>query len=166
MARVEEFKKKYPTSVIGINLGANKESPDRIHDYCQGIEAFSNTADYFVINISSPNTPNLRELQKSESLKTLLERVIRTRDGQSRKVPLFLKVAPDLTEADIKSISQTVSDKKTRVDGLIVCNTTVSRDSLNTNSPVVNEVGGLSGKPLEKKSTELVSRFYKELKGI
>jgi dihydroorotate dehydrogenase len=164
-ARVKDFKTKYPKSVLGINLGANKSSEDRVEDYCKGIETFSSTADYFVINISSPNTPNLRDLQKSESLKDLLERVISTRDSQARKVPIFLKVAPDLTESDIKSICSTVSSKRTKVDGLIVSNTTISRDNLTQDSKLRNESGGLSGKPLEQMSTELVRKFYKELKG-
>lgn len=148
-----------------MNLGANKDSPDRISDYCTGIKAFSDSADYFVINISSPNTPNLRDLQKSESLSELLQRVVATRNSQSRRVPLFLKVAPDLNDQDIKAICKTVSQKDTKVDGLIVSNTTVSRDNVMTESKVKFETGGLSGKPLEKMSTELVSKFYTELRG-
>jgi dihydroorotate dehydrogenase len=126
---------------------------------------FSNCADYFVINISSPNTPNLRELQQGENLSELLRRVIQARNSQSRRVPLFLKVAPDLNDVDIKAICKFVSQKDTKVDGLVVSNTTISRDTLKTESQSKFETGGLSGQPLEKVSTELVGRFYKELKG-
>ncbi|CAG7834544.1 unnamed protein product [Allacma fusca] len=161
--RLQEFKQRDPNYTVGVNLGANKDSPDRIKDYCEGVEAFSDTADYFVINISSPNTPNLRDLQKSESLPELLQRVINTRNAQERNVPIFLKVAPDLKDEDIRSISKTVLKKESRVDGLIVSNTTISRNGLASN--LKDQIGGLSGKPLEKTSTELVGKFYKEIQG-
>lgn len=165
-SRVVQFKKEYPEFVVGVNLGANKTSPDRVEDYCKGIRVFSDSADYFVINISSPNTPNLRELQQGDNLSGLLKRVLEVRNAQSRKVPVFVKVAPDLTDADIKNISALVVHKDTKVDGLIVSNTTVTRpSSLSTQSASKLETGGLSGQPLEKMSTILVGKFYKELKG-
>lgn len=163
--RVLEFKTKYPSVIVGVNLGANKTSTDRIQDYCEGVKVFSDVADYLVINISSPNTPNLRELQQGDNLSDLLQRVIKVRNSQSRLVPLFLKVAPDLSEGDMKSICNCVSRKETRVDGLIVSNTTTSREILKTESNVKLEPGGLSGAPLENISTELVAKFYKELQG-
>jgi dihydroorotate dehydrogenase len=105
----------------------------------------------------------LRDLQNSESLPELLQRVVSTRNAQERKVPVFLKVAPDLKDEDIKSICRTVLQKDTRVDGLIISNTTISRDGLS--SELKDQAGGLSGKPLEKASTALVGKFYKEMKG-
>ncbi|ODN01000.1 Dihydroorotate dehydrogenase (quinone), mitochondrial [Orchesella cincta] len=163
--RVQEFKSQHPDYIVGVNLGANKESPNRISDYCKGIERFSNTADYFVINISSPNTPNLRDLQKSETLPELLQNVMYTRDNQTRRVPVFLKVAPDITDADIKSICKTVLSEGTKIDGIIISNTTITRDDLESDPKVTQESGGLSGKPLERASTILVAKFYSELNG-
>lgn len=162
---MKEFKAKYPNFVVGVNLGANKTSKDRIQDYCEGVKVFSDCADYFVINISSPNTPNLRELQNSENLSELLQRVIAVRNSQSHSIPLFLKVAPDLSDSDIKSICRYIFRTESRVDGLIVSNTTVGRDALKTESDIKMEAGGLSGAPLENTSTELVGKFYKEVQG-
>ncbi|CAL8144109.1 unnamed protein product [Orchesella dallaii] len=164
-SRVQQFKSEHPGYIVGVNLGANKDSSNRISDYCKGIERFSDTADYFVINISSPNTPNLRDLQKSETLPELLQNVMLTRDSQTRRVPVFLKVAPDITDADIKSISKIVLSKETKVDGIIISNTTIKRDNLESDAKLTQESGGLSGKPLERTSTFLVAKFYSELKG-
>ena len=94
-----------------------------------------------------------------------LQRVIATRNSQPRNVPVFLKVAPDLNDDDIKSICKTIKKNDTKVDGLIVSNTTVRRDVLQNATDTAQEMGGLSGRPLEKMSTELVGKFYKELKG-
>jgi len=163
--RVLEFKNTNPKYPIGINLGANKESLDRVSDYCKGIEAFCDCADYFVINVSSPNTPNLRELQKSENLNELLKKVVDTRNRQERKIPVFLKVAPDLTDPDIKNICTAIKKKETKIEGIIVSNTTISRENLKSENQLQSEVGGLSGKPLAKISTELIGKFYKELNG-
>ncbi|XP_025406160.1 dihydroorotate dehydrogenase (quinone), mitochondrial [Sipha flava] len=152
--------------IIGVNLGKNKESEDADADYVKGIEKFASTADYFVINISSPNTPGLRNLQKKKDLMKLLSNVIEARNKycKDNKIPLLLKISPDLTEQDKKDIADVVNDKKYRVDGLIISNTTVTRVGVYDN-PNSLEPGGLSGKPLQEMSTKLISEFYRMTKG-
>jgi dihydroorotate dehydrogenase len=126
---------------IGVNLGANKDSPDRIADYVHGIESMSEVADYLTVNISSPNTPGLRALQDAAALKELLHGVM---DALPLPRPVFLKVAPDLEPADIDDIARAALDNG--VAALIVANTTVSRPSLRSRHSA--EAGGLSGAPL------------------
>ncbi len=127
--------------ILGVNLGANKDSADRIADYATGVRRFAPLADYLAINISSPNTPGLRGLQQGDALADLLAAVAQAR-GPSGP-PVFLKLAPDLSPADLDGIAKTVIGK---VDALIMGNTTLSRDGLT--SPHRDEAGGLSGKPL------------------
>ena len=129
---------------LGINIGANKDSVDRIADYAAGVAAMAPLADYLTINISSPNTPGLRALQDRGALEALLDRVTDARDAAQPGLPLFLKVAPDLTSADIDDITRAALDR--RLDALIVSNTTISRPPLT--SPEAGEAGGLSGAPL------------------
>ncbi len=129
------------TGIVGINLGANKESPDRIADYAAGVRIFAPLADYLAINISSPNTPGLRGLQQGDALSDLLAAVADAR-GPSGP-PIFLKLAPDLSSAELDDVAKAVAGK---VDALIMGNTTLSRDSLTSRHR--DEGGGLSGKPL------------------
>lgn len=150
-----------PTAaVVGANLGANKESADRVADYERGLETLWDRADYFTLNVSSPNTPGLRALQQGDALEEMLARVGAVRDrlaapGSSR--PMFLKIAPDLAEADLESIVETAI--RHRLSGLIVSNTTVARpDSLRSASR--SETGGLSGAPLFAPSTALLARAH------
>ncbi|XP_060872757.1 dihydroorotate dehydrogenase (quinone), mitochondrial [Metopolophium dirhodum] len=152
--------------IVGVNLGKNKESEDAVADYVKGIEKFAPVADYFVINISSPNTPGLRNLQKKKDLISLLSNVIEARNQVcgERKIPLLLKIAPDLTDQDKKDIADVVNDKKCKVDGLIISNTTVKRIDV-YNNPNALEPGGLSGKPLQEESTKLILEFYKLTNG-
>ncbi|CAH0399791.1 unnamed protein product [Chilo suppressalis] len=152
--------------LLGINLGKNKLSENAIGDYVQGIKKFGNIADYFVINISSPNTPGLRSLQNKDELKLLLTELNKTRNemSHSKNVPLLLKLAPDLTLDDMKDIVSVITKRESRVDGLIISNTTVDRSSL-LNKEFSSEVGGLSGKPLTNKSTEMIKQMYKLTKG-
>ncbi|KAM3965015.1 dihydroorotate dehydrogenase 2 [Aphomia sociella] len=152
--------------LLGINLGKNKLSENAALDYALGIKKFYDTADYFVINISSPNTPGLRSLQKKEELQELLTVINKTRDSiQSvKKIPLFLKLAPDLTQEEIKDILSVITKKESKVDGLIISNTTIDRSSL-INEKFANEAGGLSGRPLTNKSTEMIKNIYKLTKG-
>ncbi|CAB3226860.1 unnamed protein product [Arctia plantaginis] len=151
--------------LLGINLGKNKLS-DPVKDYVLGIKKFSNVADYFVINISSPNTPGLRSLQKKEELEQLLIEINKTRDSISveKKPPLLLKLAPDLSSEELKEIVSVVSKQECRVDGLIISNTTIDRSELN-NITYRNEEGGLSGKPLTNRTTEMIKTTYKMTKG-
>lgn len=151
---------------IGVNIGANKDSDDFIADYELGIEAFYNVADYFVANISSPNTPGLRALQSKDALQQLVTRICdkRTQMQQNldKYVPLLLKIAPDLTDEDIDDIAAIVSASK--LDGVIVSNTTIRRDFI-VGHDHENEAGGLSGKPLYEFSTHMLARFYKATDG-
>jgi len=145
--------------IVGINVGANKDSEDRIADYEQGVRRFAKVASYLTINISSPNTVGLRALQERESLAELLTRVIQARSslpqGQGAETPIFLKIAPDLDEQSLRDIAEEVLEKK--IDGLIVSNTTLSRAGLK--SAAANETGGLSGAPLFERSTVVLAKM-------
>jgi dihydroorotate dehydrogenase len=149
--------------VVGANIGANKDSPDRIGDYTRGLRRLWALADYFTINISSPNTPGLRDLQSGPALEELLERVSNARrevemsDPRLRARPMFLKVAPDLNDAQIIAICESVV--RHGFEGVIIGNTTLSRpDSLR--SRLKDEQGGLSGAPLMTLSTRVLADFH------
>jgi len=139
--------------VIGVNIGANKDSADRIADYVAGVRAMSRVADYLTINISSPNTPGLRQLQDEGALKALLSAITDARD--SKGPPIFLKVAPDLGEAEPDQIVRVASHHG--VDAIIVANTTVSRPLLK--SRFKGEAGGLSGAPLKALALKALRDF-------
>jgi len=147
-------------AMIGVNIGANKDSADRIADYVAGIRAFYGVARYFTANISSPNTPGLRDLQARESLAALLSAVLAARDEEAaktgRRLPVFLKIAPDLTEEAMDDIAAEALSHA--LDGLIVSNTTLSRDGLRDQRQA-KESGGLSGKPLFEKSTVVLAKM-------
>ena len=145
--------------IVGANLGANKDSEDRAADYVLGLTRLWGHADYFTINISSPNTPGLRKLQGANEMEDLLGRISETRaelTGDAPSVPIFLKVAPDV---DIAQIDRIVQQARTYgMNAIIVSNTTLDRpDSLQ--SPHRGEGGGLSGQPLFEKSTHILSEF-------
>ncbi len=147
--------------VLGVNVGANKESADRAADYAHGVRALAGFADYFAINVSSPNTPGLRDLQQAEALDDLLARVIAARDETSEafgRKPLLLKIAPDLSLAELDSIIACA--KARRIDGLIVSNTTVSRPATLHHAEAAREQGGLSGRPLFQASTRMLAAAY------
>ncbi|HEY9219330.1 MAG TPA: quinone-dependent dihydroorotate dehydrogenase [Phenylobacterium sp.] len=143
--------------VVGANVGANKDSEDRIADYVTGVTRLWGLCDYLTINISSPNTPGLRALQTREALEELLGRIAETRARLPARgrVPMFLKVAPDLEDAEIEAIVETAVDQK--LEGIIVSNTTLARDGLR--SPLAQETGGLSGAPLFERSTQVLRSF-------
>ncbi|MGH7757415.1 MAG: quinone-dependent dihydroorotate dehydrogenase, partial [Vulcanimicrobiaceae bacterium] len=146
--------------IVGINLGVNKDSSDLPADYVRGIEAFADVADYFAINVSSPNTPGLRDLQRADALDDLLARVLASRDeqaGRFGRTPVLLKIAPDLTLAGLDAIVKCARSRK--IDGLIVSNTTVSRPAA-LRDPSANEPGGLSGRPLFALSTRMLAQAY------
>lgn len=149
--------------IIGINLGKNKDSTDAVQDYINGIKKFADVADYFVINVSSPNTPGLRSLQNKSNLENLLLKVNEVRKSIGSKQPLLLKLAPDLSETERQDVADIVLSANTKVDGLILCNTTTSRINLiNENK---KEDGGLSGAPLTDFSTRVISDMYKRTHG-
>ena len=145
--------------VVGANIGANKDSDDRIGDYVAGLRRLWGRASYFTVNISSPNTPGLRALQTRAALEDLLGRLDEARRDLNPKgdYPVFLKVAPDLEDGEVETIVETVA--AFGLQGIIVSNTTVSRpDSLR--SPRKTETGGLSGPPLMSLSTQMLARFH------
>jgi dihydroorotate dehydrogenase len=150
--------------IVGVNIGANKDSADRIADYVAGIRRFYSVARYFTANISSPNTPGLRDLQARESLAALLSAVLAARDAEAersgRKIPVFLKIAPDLTEEGMDDIAAEALSHT--LDGLIVSNTTLARDGLKDKEQA-REAGGLSGVPLFAKSTAVLAKMRKRV---
>ena len=146
-----------PAGLIGVNLGANKDAADRVEDYALGVRTFASAADYLTINVSSPNTPGLRELQRREALDDLIARVVEARDETEPRRPLMLKIAPDLDARGLEDIVATALLR--RVDGLIVSNTTIARPATLT-SKNRGETGGLSGRPLFEPSTRLLARAY------
>ncbi|MEB3042905.1 quinone-dependent dihydroorotate dehydrogenase [Rhizobium mulingense] len=150
--------------IVGVNIGANKDSEDRITDYVAGIRCFYSVARYFTANISSPNTPGLRDLQAREILAALLSAVLAARDEMAersgRKIPVFLKIAPDLTEEGMDDIAAEALAHP--LDGLIVSNTTLSREGLKDQRQA-KETGGLSGVPLFEKSTAVLARMRKRV---
>ena len=141
--------------IVGVNVGANKDSPDRIADYAHGVERFTGVADYIAINISSPNTPGLRSLHEANDLATLLRTVVNARDGAERQVPLLVKISPDLDDEALATVVRIAGD--TGIEGLIVTNTTVSREAI-AGHPLAKESGGLSGRPLFGPSTAMLAR--------
>lgn len=150
--------------VLGINLGANKDSEDRAGDYVRGLEALYSFGDYFVVNVSSPNTPGLRTLQDAEALDSLLARLVATRaelEAEQGRKPLLLKVAPDLDAEQRADIADTVLANG--LEGLVVSNTTIARDGLR--SAYAQETGGLSGAPLFARSTEALADFRRRTCG-
>jgi dihydroorotate dehydrogenase len=143
--------------LIGVNVGANRDAADRVEDYVLGVRTFAALADYLTINISSPNTPGLRDLQRRDALDGLIARVVAARDETEPRRPLMLKIAPDLDARGLEDIVATALIR--RVDGLIVSNTTVARPaSLSSRNRA--ESGGLSGRPLFEPSTRLLARAY------
>jgi dihydroorotate dehydrogenase len=150
--------------IVGVNIGANKDSTDRIADYEAGVRLFAGLATYLTVNISSPNTPGLRALQGRGELAELLSRVVAARAGlkgdASRGRPIFLKIAPDLGEADLEDIAEAVRGHD--IDGLIVSNTTLSRAGLEETKAAA-ETGGLSGRPLFARSTAVLARMRRLL---
>jgi dihydroorotate dehydrogenase len=147
----------HETGVVGVNVGANKDADDRVHDYVVGVRAFADVASYFTINVSSPNTPGLRDLQEPETLSDLLARVVDARDAAPTRRPVLLKIAPDLSLDQLDGIVRVARER--RIDGMIVSNTTVSRPAALC-SPLAAEAGGLSGKPLFPLSTFMLAQTY------
>jgi dihydroorotate dehydrogenase len=147
--------------IVGINIGANKDSSDRTADYVAGLETFWDVASYFMVNISSPNTPGLRDLQAPAALDELLGRVMAARErrakgGQSR--PVFVKIAPDIAEDDLPAIAARL--QANGVDAIAVSNTTLARPGLEGVADA-KEAGGLSGRPLFHRSTVMLARVYR-----
>jgi dihydroorotate dehydrogenase len=143
------------TGIVGLNLGANKTSSHRAIDYVKVLEVCGPYVDFATINVSSPNTEKLRDLQGRSALSALVAGVMETRDQLGVKIPIFLKVAPDLTPRDIEDISYVA--RMARIDAIITTNTTLTRDGLV--SEHAHETGGLSGQPLFEMSTRVLAQF-------
>ena len=152
--------------IVGVNVGANKDSPDRVNDYVKLIETFAPVASYFTVNVSSPNTPGLRNLQEGALLDDLLARVIDARQRvreSAGDTPVLLKIAPDLSLAQLDDVVQVARSR--RVDGMIVSNTTTARPSTLREEMRAKEQGGLSGRPLFRLSTRMVAETYVRVEG-
>jgi len=153
-------RRRNPSGIVGVNIGANRDSADRIADYALGIERLGPVASYFTINVSSPNTPGLRQLQDPDQLQRLLSVCLAARDRLARRVPLLVKIAPDLGEAELDAIAEAVL--AAGLDGMIVSNTTVDRSGL-TSGRHADEAGGLSGAPLFVRSTVMLARMRRRV---
>jgi dihydroorotate dehydrogenase len=152
--------------IVGVNIGANKDSPDRAADYVRLIELVAPVASYVTVNISSPNTPGLRELQRASALDDLLGRIVEARDRvtlQAGPTPVLLKIAPDLTLTDLDDLVGVVRARK--IDGMIVGNTTISRPEGLHDRTTAQQAGGLSGRPLYPLSTRMLAETYVRAEG-
>lgn len=151
--------------MIGINLGKNKWA-EANRDYSMGVKVFSPFASYLVVNISSPNTPNLRDMQSKENLRKLLREVCKARllFDEEKQRPIFVKLAPDLSHKELKEIVEVTKEKDCKIDGFIISNTTIERQP-SLQSKHRDEIGGLSGKPLKDKSTKMIEDVYKLTNG-
>jgi dihydroorotate dehydrogenase len=154
------------TGIVGVNIGANKDAQDRAADYVAGIKRFADVASYFTVNISSPNTPGLRDLQQAAALDDLLARVLDARDRVADKAgrkAVLLKIAPDLTLGDLDDV---VRVARTRgIDGMIVSNTTITRPANLQHAATAKEQGGLSGRPLFDLATQMLAQSYQRVEG-
>ena len=152
--------------IVGVNIGANKDSPDRVADYVRLINAFAPVASYFTVNISSPNTPGLRNLQQAAQLDDLLAKVIEARDrvrDKSGDTPVLLKIAPDLSLSELDDVVHVARSRG--IDGMIVSNTTLARPGSLRDLPRSREQGGLSGRPLFRLSTRMVAETFVRAEG-
>ena len=158
----KRIKKNKPIGILGVNIGPNWDSKDRVEDYLIGFKKFHNLADYITINISSPNTENLRDFHNLDELENLLDKIFAEKRKLSSKIPIALKVSPDINNEIIKEISKLLIEYK--VNALIVSNTTdQNRDNLKDHQKF--QRGGLSGKPLRDISNKLINYFFKNLNG-
>lgn len=159
---VNRLKKRKTKVIIGGNIGKNKVTPNEnaVNDYEICFEGLYPYVDYFVVNVSSPNTPNLRELQEKEPLKKLLNRLQELNNQKEKPKPILLKIAPDLTNEQLDDIVEIITETKT--SGVIATNTTISRERLKSSEKLRSEMGGLSGRPVKDRSTEVISYLHKK----
>lgn len=165
-AALRRLAARVPRGIVGVNIGANKESADRVADYVAGIATFYDVASYFTVNISSPNTPGLRDLQAADALDALLERVMAVRAAKvaagAPSRPIVVKLAPDIEETELQQTVATLL--RHGVDGIAVSNTTLDRAGL-SDVAVTKEAGGLSGRPLFHRSTVMLARVFRSTEG-
>ena len=159
---VDRIKRNNPTGLLGINIGPNKDSENRTNDYIKCLKTFNGLSDYITINISSPNTEDLRNFHDQKKIDDLLKLIEKEKRDLNSKTPIAVKVSPDINDKEITQISEVLLNNK--IEAAIISNTSdTTRENLqNTQS---HQKGGLSGKPIESKSSELIRKFYKVLKG-
>ena len=158
----ERIKSNKQTGLLGVNIGPNKDSENRLRDYIECLKIFHHTADYITINISSPNTEDLRSFHEQTKLNELLQTINKEKKNLNSKVPIAVKVSPDIDDQEVNKISEVLLSNNIKV--VIISNTSdASRDSLSNIQK--HQKGGLSGKPIEKKSSTLINKFYKILNG-
>jgi len=159
-------RRRTAAGIVGVNIGANRDSTDRTEDYARLIETFAGVASYFTVNVSSPNTPGLRDLQQATALDDLLARVLEARErvrSRAGLIPVLLKIAPDLTLPDLDDVVGVA--RKRRVDGMIIGNTTISRPGSLRDRERAREQGGLSGRPLFKLATRMLAETFVRAEG-
>lgn len=158
----DRIKRNKKLGLLGINIGPNKDSSDRLNDYLIGLKTFYDDADYITINISSPNTENLRTFHEGNKLQDLLKSIMEEKKNLNSNIPIAVKVSPDISEDQVSQISEILLEHE--IKAIIVSNTSeATRDKLGNIQR--HQKGGLSGKPIEEKSNILINRFYKLLKG-
>ena len=158
----DRIKRNKKLGLLGINIGPNRDSSDRLNDYLIGLKTFYDDADYITINISSPNTENLRTFHEGNKLQDLLKSIMEEKKNLNSNIPIAVKVSPDISEDQVSQISEILLEHE--IKAIIVSNTSeATRDKLSNIQR--HQKGGLSGKPIEEKSNILINRFYKLLKG-
>jgi dihydroorotate dehydrogenase len=158
----DRIKRNKKLGLLGINIGPNRDSSDRLNDYLIGLKTFYNDADYITINISSPNTENLRTFHEGDKLQDLLKSIMEEKKNLKSNIPIAVKVSPDISKDQVSQISEILLDHE--IKAIIVSNTSeATRDKLGNIQR--HQKGGLSGKPIEEKSNILINEFYKLLKG-
>ncbi|MBC7411153.1 MAG: quinone-dependent dihydroorotate dehydrogenase [Bacteroidia bacterium] len=165
LAAIDRLKKRDHTIIIGGNIGKNKLTPNEnaVDDYVLCFEALFNYVDYFVVNVSSPNTPNLRALQDKEPLQNLLATLQNLNLKKDKPKPILLKIAPDLTNTQLNDIIEIIA--LTGIAGVVATNTTLSREGLTAPKVLIEQQGGLSGKPITARATEIVAYLHTHGKG-
>ena len=158
----DRIKRNKKLGLLGINIGPNKDSSDRLNDYLIGLKTFYDDADYITINISSPNTENLRTFHEGDKLQDLLKSIMEEKKNLNSNIPIAVKVSPDISKDQVSQISEILLEHE--IKAIIVSNTSeATRDKLGNIQR--HQKGGLSGKPIEEKSNILINEFYKLLKG-
>jgi len=158
----DRIKSNNKLGFLGVNVGPNKDSNDRMNDYLIGLKTFHEVADYITINISSPNTENLRNFHEENKLQELLKSILKEKNDLNSDISVVVKISPDIDESQINLISEILLENK--IDAIIISNTSeASRDILSDTQR--HQKGGLSGKPIENKSNILINKFYRLLKG-
>jgi dihydroorotate dehydrogenase len=159
---LERIKSNKQSGLLGINIGPNKDTENRLNDYIECLKTFYEVADYITINISSPNTEDLRSFHDQTKLNELLENIDKEKKSLNSQVPIAVKVSPDIDDQEINKISEVLINNN--IEAIIISNTSDSSRE-NLNNILGHQKGGLSGKPIEKKSTNLINKFYKILRG-